>query len=81
MDCTPSKTIVSSTVQFGNNKKNLNVLRQSGEGNQILDATRDLKFQIIQQLNFITRALNFHITVVDKAKCDEYRQFWILCGI
>ena len=47
--------------QFGINKKDLNVLQQSGEGNQILDATRYFKFQIFQQLNSTRRELNFHI--------------------
>ena len=83
IDCTPSKTIVSITVQFGNNKnldalqqfgnskKNLNVLRQSGEGNQILDATKNLNFHAMQQLNLTTRELIFYITLVDKEKCCE----------
>ena len=88
IDSNPSKTIVSGTIQFGNNKnldglrqfgnnkKDLNVLQQSGEGNQILDDTWYLNFQIIKQLNIITWELNFNITIVDKAKCDEYKSIF-----
>ena len=57
--------------QFGTNKNYLNVLKQFGEGNQILDATRDLNFQIFQQLNFIMRELNLDITLILKAKHRE----------
>lgn len=57
--------------QFGTNKNYLNVLKQFGEGNQILDATRDLNFQIFQQLNFIKRELNLGITLILKAKHHE----------
>ena len=60
-------------MQFGKNKKDLHILQQFGEGNQILDATRDLNFQIFQQLNFITRELNININLVLKAKHGEHK--------
>ena len=73
ISCTPSKAIIFSTVQFGNNKKDLSVLKQSGEDNHGLDTRQELNFNGIQKLNFITRELNSNITLVDKAKCGEYK--------
>ena len=40
INCNPSKTIVFSTVQFGNNKKDLDVLQQFGNNKKDLNNLR-----------------------------------------
>ena len=60
-------------MQLGEDKKDLDDSRQSGKDNLALDATQELILHVMQQLNFTTREIIFHVTLKAKAKHGEHK--------